>query len=154
MLGLLFVIDLFSVLLNIFLIIFNVKASKNQVLWYILSTSIISVLNANFIPTPFNVILNYTCIIILIKFIFGFNLLKCFLSLIASSFGFGLINLLIQKPYITLLNINTEAVANIPIYRFSFLLLIYSSLSIMLLFLKKFRNQKYAHLNKPYFQGL
>ena len=50
--------------MNIFLIIFNVKASKNQVLWYILSTSIISVLNANFIPTPFNVILNYICIIV------------------------------------------------------------------------------------------
>lgn len=128
--------------MRIFLTIFNVKATKKQIFWYVLLTLIISRLSDNFILAPFNVIVNYTCIIIFIKLIFGLNILKCFLSLIASSFTFGLINILLQKPYITLLNINTDTVANIPIYKFSFLILVYVSVFIILLFLKKFKNIK------------
>ena len=128
--------------MKIFLTIFNIKASKKQIFWYLLSVLIISTLSSNFILAPFNVIINYTCIIIFIKLIFGFSILKCFLSLIASSFTFGLINILLQKPYITLLNISTEAVANIPIYRFSFLALVYVCIFFILTFLKRFRNIK------------
>lgn len=128
--------------MRIFLTIFNVKATKKQIFWYVLLTLIISRLSDNFILAPFNVILNYACIVIFIKLIFGFSILKCFLSLIASSFTFGLINILLQKPYITLLNINTDTVANIPIYKFSFLILVYVSVFIILLFLKKFKNIK------------
>lgn len=128
--------------MKIFLTIFNINASKKQVSWYIILTLIVSMLSSNFILAPFNVIVNYTCIIIFIKLIFGLNILKCFLSLIASSFTFGLINILLQKPYITLLNINTDTVAHIPIYKFSFLILVYVSVFIILIFLKKFKNIK------------
>lgn len=128
--------------MKIFLTIFNINTSKKQVSWYIILTLIVSMLSSNFILAPFNVIVNYTCIIIFIKLIFGLNILKCFLSLIASSFTFGLINILLQKPYITLLNINTDTVANIPIYKFSFLILVYVSVFIILIFLKKFKNIK------------
>ena len=128
--------------MQIFLTIFNVKASKKQIFEYVVLTSIISRLSDIFVLSPFNVIVNYTCIIICIKLIFGFNLLKCLVSLIASSFSFGLINMLIQKPYITLLNINTDAVANIPLYRFLFLLLVYTNIFIIIIFLKKFKNVK------------
>ena len=128
--------------MKIFLTIFNVKASKKQVFWYVLSTVIIGRLSDNFILAPFNIIFNYSCIIILIKLIFGFSILKCFLSLIASSFAFGLISTLIQNPYIRLLGITQETAINIPIYRFTFLILVYFSAFIVLLFLKKFRNIK------------
>lgn len=126
--------------MKIFLTIFNVKASKRQTFIYIISTLIISRLSSSLIPTPFNVIFNYSCIIILIKLIFRFNLLKCFLALIASSFTFGLVNILIQNPYLRLLNITPEAFINTPIYRFTFLMLIYISIVIILIFLKHFRN--------------
>lgn len=125
---------------KIFSTIFNVNVSKKQIFLYVTLTLIISTLSSIFILAPFNVIINYTCIIIFIKLIFGLSILKCFLSLIASSFTFGLINILLQKPYITLLNINTDTVSNIPIYKFSFLMLVYISVFIILLFLKKFRN--------------
>ena len=128
--------------MKIFLTIFNVKASKKQVFWYVLSTLIISRLSEHFILDPFNVILNYTCIIIFIKLIFGFSILKCFLSLIVSSFVFGLISTLLQNPYLRLLDISQEEFINTPIYRFPLLIIIYVSIFIILLFLKKFRNMK------------
>ena len=128
--------------MKIFLTLFNVSSTKKQTFWYVLSTVIVSRLNANFIPAPFNVILNYTCIIIFIKLIFDFNLLKCFISLIASSFAFGIVSTLIQKPYITILNITLEKLTTIPLYNFSFLILLYIVIFIIILFIKKFRNIK------------
>ena len=130
--------------IKIILTIFNVKASKKQVFWYVLSTLIISLLSNNFILTPFNVILNYTCIIILLKLIFGFSILKCFLSLIASIFVFALMNILLQKPFITLFNITLEQLINIPIYRIPFLILVYLCLFIVILLIKKFKNIKFS----------
>lgn len=130
--------------MKIFLTIFNVKASRKQVFWYIISTVIISRLSDNFILAPFNVIINYTCIIIFIKLIFGFSILKCFISLIASSFVFGIISTFIQKPYITLIDITAEELTTIPIYRIAFLILLYISIFILLLISKKFKNIKFS----------
>ena len=130
--------------MQIFLTIFNVKCSKKQAFAYIILTSIISRLSANFIDAPFNVILNYACIILCIKLIFNFNILQCFLSLIASVFVFGLMNILLQNPYMTLVNISFEEFANIPIYRFSFLILIYSIIFVSLIVIKKFKNIKFS----------
>lgn len=128
--------------MKIFLTIFNVKASKKQMLLYVFLTFIMSTLSSNFIVAPFNVILNYTCIIIFIKLIFSFSILKCFLSLIASSFVFGLVSMLIQNPYLNLLDITQELAMTIPIYRFTFLILVHFSIFILLMFLKKFKNIK------------
>lgn len=130
--------------MKIFLTIFNINASKKQAFKYIISVFIVSRLSDNFILAPFNVILNYACIVIFIKLIFGFSILKCFLSLIASSFTFGLISTLIQKPYITLLSITAEELTSVPIYRIPFLLLLYISIFILLLIFKKFRNIKFS----------
>lgn len=128
--------------MKIFLTIFNVSASKKQVLSYIILNLVISTFSSNFILAPFNVIFNYSCIIIFIKLIFGFNLLKCFVSLVSSSFVFGLLNTLLQKPYLKLLNITQDAFLNTPIYRFPLLIFIYITIFILLLFFKKFRNIK------------
>lgn len=130
--------------MKIFLTIFNVRASKKQILAYLIFNLIMSTLSSNFILTPFNVIVNYTCIIIFIRLIFDFSILKCFLSLIASSFVFGIINTFIQKPYITLLGITAEELTTIPMYRLPFLILLYISIFILLFILKKFRNIKFS----------
>lgn len=128
--------------MKIFLTIFNVKTSKKQIFLYIISNLIISRLSDAFILEPFNIIFNYSCIIILIKLIFGFNLLKCLLSLISSSFVFGIINTLIQGPYLKLLNITIEDGTNIPIYRLPYLIILYSIIFIIILLLKKFKTIK------------
>ena len=42
--------------MKIFLTLFNVQASKKQTLLYLISTLVISIISANFIGAPFNVI--------------------------------------------------------------------------------------------------
>ena len=128
--------------MKIFLTLFNVTTTKKQITGYLILTLIISLVSNNFILAPFNVILNYSCIIIFIKLIFKYNILKCFLSLITSIFTFGIINILLQKPYIALLNITTDAVANIPMYRIPFLIIIYTCIFMLLLFIKNFNSIK------------
>lgn len=56
--------------MNIFLIIFNVNTSFKQKILYVSLISLISIFSLNFILSPFNVIINYTCFIILVHFIF------------------------------------------------------------------------------------
>lgn len=128
--------------MQIFLTIFNVKATKKQAFLYVISVFIIGRLSSILIPPPFNVLINYAFIVIFIKLIFSFNILKCLISLIASSFTFGIVTLFIQNPYLRLLNITTETGMNTPLYRFIFLILVFSIIIIILLAFKKFRNIK------------
>lgn len=130
--------------MKIFLTLFNVKASNNQTFSYIIITSIISKLNSTFISAPFNVIINYACIFVCIKLIFNFNILQSFLSLITSSFVFGLMNILLQKPFITVFKITLDELTSIPIYRFSLLLIIYLTIYIIIFILRKCKNIKFS----------
>lgn len=126
------------------LTIFNINASKKQIIEYVLSVVIVSTLSVNFILPPFNVLLNYICMIIFIKQIFKLNILKCFVSLIASSFIFGIVSTLIQKPYLSLLNITIEAGTNIPIYRFPYLIILDTIIFLLILLFKNFKNKKFT----------
>lgn len=128
--------------MKIFLTLFNVKASKKQTFSYVISVFIVGRLSSAFIPTPFNVIINYACIVLLTKIIFKFNILQCFLSLIASSFVFGLMNILLQKPFISLLDITLEQLVNIPIYRIPFLIVVFIIIFIIIVLLKKLKDLK------------
>lgn len=130
--------------MQIFLIIFNVTSQKSQKFWYVILTVVISILSNSFVFSPLNVILNYGCIIFLIKIIFKFSLLKSLVSLITSSFTFGLVSTLIQNPYLSLLNISISDGTNIPIYRFFFLILVYTVVFIILKFFMKFKNFKFS----------
>lgn len=130
--------------MSLFLIIFNEKASNKQKFAYVILISIISILSLNFLPTLLNVFVNYASIIICIKLIFKLNLLKSFMSLIIPTAVFGLLNILLQNPYMTLLNINFEQFGNTPIYRLSFLFIIYLIVTIICLILKRFKKLKFS----------
>jgi len=131
-------------IMKIFLTIFNIEVSRKQSFWYVILVFIAGRLTSTIALSPFNIILNYACIVILIKLIFGFNLLKCFISLITSTFVFGIISTLIQKPYITLLGITSEELVNIPIYRLPFLIFLFVSVFIFLFIFKNFRKIKFS----------
>lgn len=130
--------------MDLFLIIFNVEASRKQKFLYVVIISIISILSLNYLTTPLNVFINYASILICIKFIFKLNILQSFISLIISAFIFGLLNTLLQNPYITILNISLENLLNIPIYRYSFLLIVYMIVIIICIMLKKFKSINFS----------
>ena len=94
--------------LKLLLIIFDVKSTVKQKLIFIVVVVPMSKILSYFIPSPFNVILNYTFIAFLITAIFKLSILKSFTSLIISLFIFGVLNVLLQNPYLTLLDISPE----------------------------------------------
>lgn len=75
--------------LKLLLIIFDVKSTVKQKLIFIVVVVPMSKILSYFIPSPFNVILNYTFIAFLITAIFKLSILKSFTSLIISLFIFG-----------------------------------------------------------------
>ena len=129
--------------LTMLLLVFDVKASNKQKLIYMLLIIPINIIDSKFVPSPFNVIINYTCMTIMITLIFKLNILKSVTSLIITVFVFGLLNILIQNPYLTIFDISPEVFINTPTYRIPYLIILYISLLIIIIFLKKFRNIKF-----------
>ena len=129
--------------LTMLLLVFDVKVSKKQQLIYMLLIIPSGQITSNFVPSPFNVIINYTCTIILIRLIFKLGLLKSLTSLVITSFVFGLLNILIQNPYLTILDISPESFIHTPAYRIPYLIILYISLLIIIIFLSKFRKIKF-----------
>lgn len=137
--------------MNIFLITFNIKTSTLKKFLYVILVSIASLLSLNFITSPFNIFINYACMIIFIKYIFGMNFLKSFLSLVTSVFTFGIINTLFQKLYLSTLKISPNIFINTPIYRISYLLTLYILVFVICITLK---NIKKLHINLEFFDKL
>ena len=128
--------------LTMLLLVFNVKASTRQKLFYMLHIIPINIITSNFFESPFNVFINYTFMTIMISVIFKLNILKSLTSLLVSVFIFGLLNVLIQNPYLTILDITPDDFLNTPKYRIPYLTILYLSFSIIILLLGKFRKIK------------
>ena len=130
-------------LMSLFLVILNINATLKQKIAFVVSNTIISIISAVVLTSPFNVLFNYTCMFFLIKFIFKLSLLKSFLSLLISIFTFGMLNILIQNPYLTVLNISADEFMSIPIYRVPYLIFLYFIIFIIYIFFKKFKKIKF-----------
>ena len=130
--------------MQLFLIFFNVNATKKQKILYVVIMSSIGLINSNFVEPPFNVFINYSCILLLIKIVFKLNILKSILSLILSTFIFGILNILLQNPYMTTLNITFETFGNNPMYRTLFLIILYVLIGIICIALKKFKKINFS----------
>lgn len=128
--------------LTMLLLIFDVKSSNKQKLTYIIFIIPINIISSNFIASPFNILVNYSCMTIMLYLIFKLNILKCLTSLIITIFVFGVLNVLIQNPYLTTLNISLDTFTNTPKYRIPYLIILYSAFSLIILFFSKFRKIK------------
>ena len=128
----------------LFLTFFNVKNNTRQKFLYVIVTSLISLTTSYIIPEPFNFFINYTCILILIKLIFKLSILKSVIPLALSIFIFGILNVLLQNPYMSIFNISLDMLLNIPIYRLSFLMCLYLSLLIICIALKKIKKIRFS----------
>ena len=131
-------------LMTIFLTFLNLKPNKAKKIIYIILMSVISKLTSIFLSASINVIINYIAMLILIKTIFKINWLKSFVALFSSIFSFALLNTIIQKPYITILNINKEELTNIPQYRIFYLIILYLITYIICIILKHIKNAKFT----------
>ncbi len=136
-----FIVGVFSFLeaylsLMLFINVLNIKSNNKQKLLYVLLAATYSIIATPFIPSPFNIILNFLIIFVIIFFIFKQGFLKSLVALFLPSLMFSLINALILNIYLNLLKISYEHVESIPIYRFLYLLIVYTVVSFIVLILK------------------
>lgn len=99
------------------------------------------IINLYIIPSPFNILINYFATITLAYVIFKISLLKSSICTLISGILLNVIGALILNPYITVFNINTNDLLQIPIYRFLYMFLMYIIFFIVYLILKA-RNLK------------
>lgn len=108
-----------------FTILLNLSYSKKQTYCYIILSSLCSFITNLFIPSPFNVLFNYVLIFVIIFNIFKLNILKTLAAIIFPQLLFALISTLIISPYLKILNITSNALNSIPIYRILYLTISY-----------------------------
>lgn len=130
------------VLMSLFLSVLNVNTNNKKKSIYVCAMTAVSIFNLYFTTSPFNILLNYSIMFILMKFIFNLTILKSFIALITPTFIFALLNILLQKPYFAFCNITLELYNSIAIYKIPYLLLVYFLCWIICIFFYKFNRAK------------
>ena len=122
--------------LFLFMSILNIFSNEKNKFIYVSIMTIVSIINLLFVPNPFNIFINYAVMFFALKLIFKINNLKILLGIVLSALIFALIGMLISNPYMTLLNITSNEMDSVPIYRISYLLLTYLLLFIVALIIR------------------
>lgn len=105
--------------------ILNISSTRKQKMIFVLIFSFASLISMNIFPNPFNILFNYFIVYMLSYIIFRFSLLKSLLALVISIIVFALVGTLILNPYLTILNIDSNQLNYIPIYKFGYLIIMY-----------------------------
>ena len=116
--------------------IFKVKFTKVQILHFIILQSFNSLISEFVIPAPYNVLINYLSMFIIIKIIFRLESPKCIACTILPTIFFALTSMLLLKPFLVILNITYTQVESVPLYRFLYLFLIYSFIYVAIVLIK------------------
>ena len=105
--------------------ILQLQYSKKHKIIYVLSLSVVSLTTNFFIPSPYNIFINYFLTFIIVKKVFNLNIINSIICIIIPTAVYALIGLLLLKPVLLFFNINVEQITIIPIYRFSYLIVLY-----------------------------
>lgn len=113
------------ILMYLFLTITNLNSTKAQKILYVIFICSISELTSLFFPNPFNNFINYFTMIIFAYIIFKNPFLKTTFSVVLSIIISNLASILILNPYLKIFNIEANQLNLIPIYRYSYMFIIF-----------------------------
>ena len=122
----------------IFTTILNINSCSNQKLIYIASFSLIAILSATVIPTPYNTFINVIACPILVYFIFKTSILKAILAQIIPYVIFIISVSFLANIYITLFNVDSNVFITIPIHKVGYSLTQYTFVYILYKFCKHY----------------
>lgn len=115
---------------ELFTTILNISYTKNQKTIYIILNVFLFGFTNFFVPSPYNVLVNYIFIFVLVFKLFNLSIIKTLLSIIIPQLTYGLIATLIINPMLSLFNSTFQQFNIVPIYR-----IIYLSTSYLLMFI-------------------
>ena len=122
--------------LMLFTSLLNIKTTKKQRILYVFLAGTTSLITLNFVPIPFNSIVNYVIIFAIIYFIFKIGILKSLLSMIIPTMLVVLIGALTLNPFVKITHVELDLILVVPIYRISYLMINYTILYLIILFIK------------------
>ena len=105
----------------LFLSILNINTTTKKKVLYIFLISFISIVSNYLITSPFNLFINYFCMIAFIHILFKTDILKTILAFFIPIIIFALTGMLLTNPYLYIFNISSFDLLNIPIYRIIYL---------------------------------
>lgn len=121
---------------SLFTSILNISSSKKQSITCISLFSSIAIFSTYVLPDVFNIFFNYFMMILTVCLIFKISFLKSTVSIVASALIFNVLGSLILNPYLNLLNITGNELTTIPIYRFLYVGIIYTIITIFIFIIK------------------
>ena len=108
----------------IFTTLLNIKTTRSQKIRYILCISVLLYISGLFIPNPYKFFVNVIIIPLSIHFLLNVPVLKSFLCLIVSTVFSILSESVVVKLSTLYLNLDTTQLTSVPLYRFTFTLVI------------------------------
>ena len=136
--------------LCIFTTFLKMDLSKKKQLIYVITISLVFILSNLLIGEPFNVIINYGCIFLLLFAVYKQSFMKSILAIILPFAIFGALTVLILNPFLKILNISSNTVVVVPLYKFVYLCCLYliAVLIILIIRRKQFHFTLYPDLDK------
>ena len=133
------VLPLYCVEITVYMLLFTtafqINGNKLKKALFVFILSLVAILSGIFIPS-YSTIFNVFLAPILIMIIFKTNLLKSFIANIFSLVIGTLLSILISKIYLVGFQITQDTLLNVPIYRISYLLIVYSLMFVFYLVAK------------------
>lgn len=118
--------------LKLFTSILRIKYTKKQSAIYVILFPVFSLISKFFIPSPFNTLVNYIVMFILIKLVFKLNVIQSLLSVITPTVIFALLGILVLKPILLIFNISVNQAQSTPIYEMLYLSILYTFVLILI----------------------
>lgn len=118
--------------LKLFTSILRIKYTKKQSAIYVILFPVFSLISKFFIPSPFNTLVNYIVMFILIKLVFKLNVIQSLLSVIIPTVIFALLGILVLKPILLISNISVNQAQSTPIYEMLYLSILYTFVLILI----------------------
>lgn len=123
--------------LNLITSILKISYNKNQKNNFIIFYTILILITEFILPTPWNTILCYLLLFLIIKLSFNLNSIKTLIAIILPAFIFALVGNLILNPILKILSINSSQLNLSILYRAIYLIIVYSLVFIILVVFKK-----------------
>ena len=108
-----------------FITIFEIQSSSKQKFYYITFMTMVGFFSSFSIFAPYNIFFNYIMVITLATLIFKISILKSILACISSGLLFAIVGLLISNPFLNILNITSNMLVSIPMYKLTYSVFLY-----------------------------
>lgn len=128
--------------------ILNIQSSKKSKIIYVVTYGIIAILLTFFVPSPYSIFVNLILWPLMVFFLLKTTILKSILSEVISMMTSAILEFLFANMFLTIFNISSELIREIPIFRLAVAFSIYLIIFLLTKLIKTFK------VNIPVFENM